>query len=172
MELLLQPWLALLGAAMVIGGAVVAMGHFDEAITFLAHGWQAWLSAAPLLLVLVPFHLVYGFMCLRAVAVCWLDALGKDEGVAEGVVTHTAATPFSFSAGRTVLSGTATQLTLHTETGDVTFQGVELHVLERLKVGDRARIRYTPRVRRIFGVALLLPPSTPRERRGRPSAAI
>jgi hypothetical protein len=47
LDLLVQPWLAVAGVAMVVYGIVKALPLLKQAREFLAHGWVAWVAAAP-----------------------------------------------------------------------------------------------------------------------------
>jgi hypothetical protein len=149
-ELLTQPWLAIAGLGMTVYLAIKALPLYPELIALLDRGLQGWLALSPGF-ILVPFYLFYGSVCTRAVAACWLDALGSSTLVKEGVVNHVSSTPFTFTSGRSVISGTANHLSVEGKL----FTNLPARVLKQLRVGDLVRVRHTPRVQYVVALVRL-----------------
>ncbi|HXJ22902.1 MAG TPA: hypothetical protein VMT03_21975 [Polyangia bacterium] len=142
LDLLVQPWLAIAGAAMVIYGVVKLLPLLKQAREFLARGWVAWVAAAPVALIVVPFLLLFGVWSVRAVFETWADAASTATLTVEGPVTLARSDPYGFTSGRAHFSGTATRLNVDGRT----FTGLPVEVIKRIRVGDRVRVTHTPRV--------------------------
>jgi hypothetical protein len=148
LELVIQPWLAMGGVAMVAYTAAKAWPHVGELRDLLRHGWVAWVAAAPVALVLVPFLLKYASICARAVARCWLDAISNDTVAEEGTVTLATTDRFAFVSGRTPLIGAINRMSV----GGRMFTTVPENVLKQIRVDDRVRVTYTPRVQYVVAL--------------------
>jgi len=142
LALLVQPWLAIAGVAMVIYAVVKVLPLLKQARQFLARGWAAWVAAAPVALILVPFLLLFGWWCARSVFASWADAASTTTLGVEGTVTLARSEPYGFISGRAYFSGTATRLGVD---GRI-FMGLPEEVIKRIQVGDRVRVTHTPRV--------------------------
>jgi hypothetical protein len=142
LDLLVQPWLAIAGVALVVYGIIKLAPLLKQARAFLAHGWSAWLAAAPVALVLVPFLLFYAVWCGRSVFTSWADAASGATLTVEGPVTVASSQPYGFTSGRSYISGTATRL----GAGGRTFSSLPERVIKQVRVGDRVRVTFTPRV--------------------------
>jgi hypothetical protein len=150
-DLVIQPKLAMAGVAMVAYGASRAWPHLHELHDFLRNGWVAWVAAAPIALITVPFLLLYGSICARAVASCWIDAGSNDAEITEGTVTLAASYPPRVTVGPAAMVGTLNKLSV----AGRLFTSVPRRVLKQINVEDRLRVTYTPRVNYVVAIARL-----------------
>ncbi len=153
LELLIQPWLAIAGAAIVVYTIVKFLPLLRQAREFLAHGWVAWLAAAPVALILVPFLLLYGGWCARSVFACWRDAVSGSTATTEGTVGLAASDRYGFMSGRSYVSGTATRLSVD---GHM-FNSLPEGIVRQIQVGDRVRVVHTPHVNYVVQIVRLGP---------------
>jgi hypothetical protein len=147
-EVILSRWLAILGVLFPTYFLLKAIPLVPEAVAFLRLGFQAWISAVPIGLVLLPFLLWYGITCLRVVLSSIADAFSTSSRSLEGSVTHVSSTPFAFMSGRTFLSGVVT----HLRVDEKLFVGVPTWVVAELRVGERVRVVYTPRLEHVLSI--------------------
>ena len=147
-EVIFASWLAILGVLFPAYFLLKAIPLVPEAVAFLRLGYQAWISAVPIGLVLVPFLAWYGITCLRVVLSSLADAFSTSSQSLEGQVTHVSSTPFAFMSGRTFLSGAVT----HLRVDEKLFVGVPTRVVAELRVGERVRVVYTPRLAHVLSI--------------------
>jgi len=136
---------------MVAYGAAKAWPSLNDLPSLLSKGWLAWLAAAPVALLVVPFLLVYAAICASSVGCCWRDAVARDVVTSDGIATLVASDRYAYTSGRSVICGTANRLSV----GGRMFTSVPERVLRQISVDDRVRVTYTPRVQYVVAIALI-----------------
>ncbi len=149
-ELLRRPWLAILWVAIMATWLPHLIPLVPEGIDFLRQGGVAWIAAAPVVIVF-PFLAIYTALCLRAVALAWIDALSGATATLEGAVGYASSTPFQFMVGQTFISATANHLSIDRRL----FESLPTAVMRTLQVGDRLRVTYAPRTNYVVSIARL-----------------
>jgi hypothetical protein len=147
-DLMLGPSLAILGAAFPLYLFARLIPLIPEGIALLRRGYEAWLAAAPLVLILFPFLIIYMTICLRTVIRSWRDAWSTATQTVTGRVTHVSSTPYAFMSGRTFVRGTINHLRIDGRL----FVTVPKRVLLRLNVNDVVQVTYTPRVHYVVAI--------------------
>lgn len=136
--LVLHPMLPYATVAGVAYGVSKLVPHFGELIEFLHGGWSTWIAALPGVII-VPFLLFYASLFARVVVECWIDAISTRTMTTEGTVLLSSSTPYTYVSGRSVVSGTANQLSV----GGRMFNSVPERVLKLIRPGDHLRVVHT-----------------------------